>query len=137
MHNKITLLRISYWTGAIIDALAALMLTFPPLAAWFSGFSSIPDSAAFRSSNAQAAALMWGWTFLLLWADHRPLERRGVLALTLIPVLSGLAGFRLFEMLFLQADRARNIPTLFLQFSLIALFSFSLWANRERAGASR
>ena len=36
------------------------------------------------------ASLMLGWTFLLLWADRRPVKRRGVLLLTAFPVLVGL-----------------------------------------------
>lgn len=35
----------------------------------------------------QACALMWGWTFLLIWADRKPLERRGVILLTVFPVV--------------------------------------------------
>ncbi len=136
MHDKITWLRISYWTGAVIDALAALLLTFPRLNAWFSGFPTVDTSAAFRSSNAQAAALMWGWTLLLLWADRRPLERRGVLALTVFPVLLSLAGARLAEMLARQAPPDRNIPVLLLQAGLLALFCCSLWVNREAGSTS-
>jgi len=37
-----------------------------------------------------SASLMLGWTFLLPWADRRPVERRGVLLLTAFPVLVGL-----------------------------------------------
>lgn len=132
MHNKITWLRISYWTGAIIDALAALLLTFPGLNAWFSGFPTVDTSAAFRSSNAQAAALMWGWTLLLLWADRRPLERRGVLALTLFPVLLPMMGTRLVEILAHHTSLDRNIPIMILNVVLVVLFSYSLWVNQEK-----
>jgi len=34
--------------------------------------------------------LMLGWTALLLWADRKPLERKGVLLITLLPVVLGL-----------------------------------------------
>ena len=37
------------------------------------------------------AALMFGWTALLLWADRAPVERRDVLLLTVFPVVVGLA----------------------------------------------
>ncbi len=33
---------------------------------------------------------MAGWTLLLLWADRWPLERRGVLPITVVPVIAGL-----------------------------------------------
>lgn len=38
----------------------------------------------------QDAALMWGWTFLLFWASRKPLERKGVILITLFPALLGL-----------------------------------------------
>ena len=33
------------------------------------------------------AALMWGWTVLLLWASNKPVERRDILIITLFPVI--------------------------------------------------
>ncbi len=33
---------------------------------------------------------MFGWTLLLLWGSFRPIERKGVLLLTVFPVLVGL-----------------------------------------------
>jgi hypothetical protein len=37
-----------------------------------------------------AAALMLAWTVLLIWADRKPVERRGVLLLTLFPLIPAL-----------------------------------------------
>jgi hypothetical protein len=34
----------------------------------------------------QAAALMFGWTFLLIWADRDPVKRRKVLLLTIFVI---------------------------------------------------
>ena len=134
MKNKIVWLRIAYWSGAIIDGLAAILLTFPVLNAWFNGAALIDDSPIFRSVNAQAAALMWGWTLLLLWANRQPLERRGVLVLTLFPVLTLLIGSRVQEMLVNQASFLRNLPLFGLQLSLVTLFIYSLWINRSSRG---
>jgi hypothetical protein len=33
---------------------------------------------------------MLGWTALLIWADRKPLERKGVLLLTVFPVITGI-----------------------------------------------
>jgi hypothetical protein len=136
MKNKIIWLRIAYWSGAIVDGLAAILLTFPDLNAWFSGATLINGFPIFRSVNAQAAALMWGWTLLLLWADRQPLERRGVLVLTLFPVLTLLIGSRIQEMLVYQASLLRNLPLFGLQLSLVTLFIYSLWMNRSSRGSS-
>jgi hypothetical protein len=35
-------------------------------------------------------SLMSGWTLLLLWGSFKPIERKGVLLLTVFPVLAGL-----------------------------------------------
>jgi hypothetical protein len=69
---------------------------------------------------------MAGWSVLLLWADRRPLERRGVLPITMLPVIAGLMAN--------DADAARPgqlsgrslAPLRALQFALIALFGYSL-----------
>jgi hypothetical protein len=33
---------------------------------------------------------MFGWTVLLVWADRKPTERKGVLLITVFPVITGL-----------------------------------------------
>jgi hypothetical protein len=47
------------------------------------------ERAEFAYGMRAGAALMWGWTALLLWADRRPLERKGVLPLAMV-VIAGL-----------------------------------------------
>ncbi len=131
MKDQVIWLRLSCWTGAVIDALAALLLTIPGFAVWFSGVDLPLAWPAFRTSNAQAAALMWGWTLLLVWADRRPVERRGVVALTIFPVLAWLITSRLQEMWIYQAPLERCLPLLFLQLGLVTLFGYSLWVNRK------
>lgn len=136
MKNKLFWLRLSYWVGALIDAAAAVLLMFPGLNAWISGYEAVETSAAFRAASAPAAALMWGWTFLLLWADRRPWERHGVLALTIFPVLALMIGARFQELLVYQAAFTRELPFFVLQFGLVTLFAYSLWVNwKEQGGA--
>jgi hypothetical protein len=76
MTNAIRWLRISYWVGAIVDLIAGVQMAWPPLFAYAMGMG---------------ASLMFGWTALLLWADRRPVDRMGVLPLTIVPVIGGLA----------------------------------------------
>jgi len=131
MKTNIVWLRTSYWAGAVVDALAAILLTFPVLMAVVYRLGPIDMSPAFRSVDASAAALMWGWTCLLIWADRKPLERRGVLLLTLLPVLAALILHRLSIILFYQAPFLEELPFLVLQLALAGLFCFSLWINRN------
>ena len=85
-------LHASYRIGAVVDLAAAIGMSVPrlygpTLRATGSFDRSRPE---FGYALGTGAPLMWGWTGLLLWADRRPVERRGVLALTLLPVLAGL-----------------------------------------------
>ena len=80
MKNKIIWLRISYWVGAIVDGLATLRMLFPKIA----------YGVEYRYALGLGASLMLGWTFLLVWADRKPLERKGVLLLTVFPVVTGI-----------------------------------------------
>jgi hypothetical protein len=90
MTSQIRWLRISYWTGAIIDALACIPLLHSGVWAAINRVPHFHASVEFRYAQAFAAVFMAGWTVLLIWADRNPLERRGVLAITVFPVIIGL-----------------------------------------------
>ena len=90
MNKAIRWLRISYWAGAIVDLLAFLEMLFPGALQAALGETGPEINMEFRLALAFGAPLMIGWTVLLLWADRKPMERRGVLAITLCPVLVGL-----------------------------------------------
>ncbi len=94
MNNSRRWLRIAYWTGAIIDALACIPLLNADV---WAALNRVPDfhaDWAFRYSQAFACVFMAGWTILLIWADRKPLERRGVLLITVFPVVVGLNSAR-------------------------------------------
>jgi hypothetical protein len=94
MTSQIRWLRISYWTGAIIDALACIPLIHSGVWATINQVPDFHASVEFRYSQAFAAVFMAGWTVLLIWADRNPLERRGVLAITVFPVVICLSSAR-------------------------------------------
>jgi hypothetical protein len=79
----------------------------------------------FRYAMGLGAALMFGWTVLLLWAYMRPLERKGVLLITIFPVITGLflAGVWAAVTGFFSVEKI--VPTSILQIMLIILFGFS------------
>jgi len=54
------------------------------------GLDDITVTAEYLYMSRIAASLMLGWTFLLFWAVLKPIERRRVLLLTVIPVMFGL-----------------------------------------------
>ena len=129
-------LRRSYRAGALVDALAAVGMAAPRLYGPTLRFGANFDRRGpeFSYAMRSGAPLMAGWTVLLLWADRRPLERRGVLPITVVPVIAGL-----------MADDAHAVhagllsgrsvaPVRALQLALVGLFGYS--AARAR-GALR
>lgn len=128
MNDRIMWLKVSFLTGAIVDAVAAVMLMFPALYARFYQWPSLDFTHEVRSTAGAGAALMWGWTALLIWANRKPLERKGVLALTVFPVLVGLMINRGLNVASGFASPATAAPGLALQTALLFLFSFSYWS---------
>lgn len=130
-NQAIRWLRISYWAGAILDALASLSMLFPTL---FAATNRLPDfhpGLEYRYAMGMGASLMLGWTGLLLWADRKPLERRGVLLLTLAPVVLGLV---LNEIVAVQAgflSVEATAPVWIAQALISTLFAFSYLNARK------
>jgi hypothetical protein len=91
MKKGVILLRSCYWLGAILDGHAAINLTLLRFRELPAGILAQQSNHGFGLkalwSTGDAYALMWGWTALLIWADRKPVERRGVLLLTVAPVI--------------------------------------------------
>jgi hypothetical protein len=83
IRGKIRWLRIAYWTGAVLDTLAFVQMMFPRFMAKIMKVS-FPVTPEYEMAMQFGASLMLAWTALLLWADRKPMERRGVLLLTMI-----------------------------------------------------
>ncbi len=90
MDNAIRWLRISFWAGAILDVLAAIQMLFPAVFAATGGLSNFHPGRDYSYAMGMGAALMLGWTVLLIWADRKPLERKGILPITVFPVIAGM-----------------------------------------------
>ena len=68
---------------------------------------------------------MLGRTYLLLWADRKPVERRGVLLLTIVPVLLGLEAAGIYAVTSHFIALAKMVPICMPQLILIGLSSFA------------
>jgi hypothetical protein len=127
-------LRRSYRVGAAVDAAAALGMAFPrlygPTLRFRRGFSR--GRPEFRYGMRAGAPLMAGWTVLLLWADRRPLERAGVLPITIAPVIAGLAANDAAAVRAGRIGAVGVLPVRTLQVGLAALFGYS-WLKARRA----
>ncbi len=132
VKNKILWLRVCYWIGAIVDGFVAIAWLFPDFWASFSNFSQHQPGIELSFAMWQGAALMFGWAILLLWADRKPVERKSIILITIVPVISGLilanilsvtSGLRTFE---------ATIPVLLLQLILAALFITGYWIQEKK-----
>ena len=123
MRYQIVWLRISYWIGAVADGFATYRMLFPKIA----------HGVEYRYALGLAASLMLGWTILLIWADRKPLERKGVLLLTAFPVVSGLLLAELYAVFSGIISLERMLPTGIFLVGLITLFSFSYFNAKSPA----
>jgi hypothetical protein len=124
-------LRISYWTGAIIDGLAGLLM-FATAALGYAGrLSSFVPSPEYRYAMGIAAALMFGWTFLLLWGDRKPIARRGILALTVFPVITGIVLSGIVAVATGLAPFTKMAATIIAPTLAAVLMTFSYWNSRD------
>lgn len=85
-----TLLRIGFLIGAVTDGLAIIPMIFPKIGSALFGVNSTRLGAEYRYAMGIGASLMAGWTALLLWGAINPIERRDILILTLLPVITGI-----------------------------------------------
>jgi hypothetical protein len=119
--TKIGLLRVSYWIGAIADFVVGIAMVYPKFLAQVLRLEEPPSAIETRCALGMGASLMFGWTALLIWADRKPLERKGVLVLT-VPVILGLAFTALYGFLGGYIPLASAISIWVFQSFLIVLF---------------
>lgn len=89
--DRLDFVRLTYWVGAIVDALAAVQLLMPT-GSRLLGFPGLRAPGAAGQSAVIAAVLMLGFSALLVWAHLRTRERRAVLSVTLLVVIALGAG---------------------------------------------
>jgi predicted CoA-binding protein len=126
--SAIRWLRVSYWAGAIADALAAVAMLVPSVGASMYGMEGFEPSAEYRYAMRLGASLMIGWTVLLLWADRKPLERRGVLPITVL-VIAGLASAGAYAVDVGLIARSEMVPTWVVQGLLTVFFLYSYFRS--------
>ena len=124
-------LRLSYWTGAIADGVMVAAMLYPPMLRSLLGVSGAEISAEIRCALAMGASLMLGWTVLLLWADRKPVERSGILVLTVFPVIVGLATTVGYGAWVGFIPLGRAVPIWLFQLFLVVLFSGSYVVSRN------
>jgi hypothetical protein len=133
--TKIMFVKTIYWIGVVFDALFALEMTLITVFGVTTPLTSIytlPDlttiNLPYRYAMGIAAAMMWGWTTLLIWGVQDPLERKGVLLLTVFPVITGLRLSNVFAGLnnLISSSSQLLRPTIFIILFLMFTSGFFL-----------
>ncbi len=132
MHNKVIFLRISYWFGAVLDGLMVIPMLFPGIAGVMFGIDNFNPGNDYKYAMMVGASLMLGWTVLLIWADRKPVERKGVIMITVIPVLIGLILAGAFAVSSGLIKIEKMIPTWIIQSVLLLLFCYSDYVNSAK-----
>ena len=127
-NNKVvTWLKVSFLTGAIIDALVLIPMAVPAAAKIFWGFSGF--SGIYYFAMGMGASLMSGWTILLLWAYRKPLERRYIALFTAVVV----TGFVIMEIVLANQGympiSKKFWGSLVMQAILVLLFGYSFFIS--------
>lgn len=134
--NPIFWLRLSYWTGAIIDFLATLQILSPAIFALTNKLSDFHPTMEYRYAMGMGASLMLGWTVILIWADRKPLERKGILLITVFPVIFGMVINEIGGVWSGLITMGTMIPIWILQIILVMFFGFS-HMDAQKKGAMR
>jgi hypothetical protein len=131
MNKAIRLLRVSYWTGAVADGFFAIALLFPKLWGMALKIAPFNPDLQHRTAMAVGASLMFSWTALLLWADRKPMERKGVLLLTVFPALTCLAMTGIAAVVTGANSLSNMLPVFIMQSALASLFLASYVYGRR------
>ena len=113
--TPVTWLRTSYWAGAVTDGAIGILILMP----------SRMGETEFRYPMGLAAALMFGWTALLVWADRKPTERKAILLITVFPVITGLLLSGIYAVTTGLLPSTKIIPGLVIGVILIILMLYS------------
>jgi hypothetical protein len=129
MPNKVIFLRISYWFGAVLDGLMVIPMLCPRIGGIMFGIDNFNPGNDYKYAMMVSASLMLGWTVLLIWADRKPIERKGVIMITVIPVVVGLILAGTFAVYCGLIKIEKMIPTWIIQLTLLILFCSSYYVN--------
>jgi len=132
MNRAIRLLRISYRVGAVLDGLNVIPLAFPGLGGAMFGITDFSPTPELKYISYIGASFMLGWTILLIWADRKPLERKGVLIITVFPVVVGIALSGVFLIVSGAVSPYSLVPLFVIQVCIIALFLVSYFFARAK-----
>ncbi len=120
MERTIRWLKVSFLAGAVADVGIGILTLIP---------ARMGESTVTYPMGL-AATLMFGWAVLLLWGYRAPVARKGLLVITIFPVITGLMASGVFAVAAGLFPIERIVPTTMLGLGLIALMGTSYLAAR-------
>jgi hypothetical protein len=105
--------------------MALIPMLSPTLFGKVMGIPDFHPGSAYRYAMGIAAVFTLGWILLLIWADRRPVERRGVLLLTIAPIFAGNILCGVYAASSGLIATGMMIPSWIVQAIVIVLFAFS------------
>ena len=130
MKNPVLLLKFSYLIGAILDALVAIQMFSPDILTLTTGVSSFAPTSNYLYASYMSGVMLISWSVLLIWGYLKPVQRKDILLITVLPViglmisgaLSTTAGF---------LPWLTTIVYLAIEAFLVILFTVSYLLNRK------
>ena len=132
MKNKVIFLRISYWFGAILDGIIVIPMLFPGIGGKMFGIKNFDPGNDYKYAMMVGASLMLGWTVLLIWADRKPVERKGIILITIIPVVIGMILAGVYAVRVDLIHWQNMLPTWIIQSLLLIVFFYSYVINSKK-----
>ena len=129
MKNPVILLKFSYIIGAILDALVAIQMFSPDILILTTGVSSFAPTSNFLYASYMSGVMMISWSVLLIWGYLKPVERKDILLITILPVI-GLMISAILSTTVGFLPWVTMIIFLTIQVFLVILFAASYLLNR-------
>ena len=131
MKDYSKLLRVSFLIGAITDGLAVVPMLSPNIGTMLFGGEFARLGVEYRYAMGIGAALMAGWTILLLWGSVKPIERRDLLVITIFPVVTGIVVSTIYGISQHVIEIRRTIPLLVHLGFVSVLYLYSYYKSRS------
>ena len=120
--TRLSMLRFCLLTGALLDFFGAAVFVFPSVLFRLYGLDPSLLTTPARAGFLAAGALMLGWSGILVWAERNPVERKGVLIITVVPAIAGLAAAEIYVVAVGLVTAGRMVGTLTVQAVLSMTF---------------
>ena len=132
-RGAIGFVRAVFITGAVLDGLTLVPMLVPGVGGAMFGIAEFSPTPEYTYAMGLAAALMAGWTVLLIWGAVRPVQRRALLLFTVVPVVVGLlaSGINVAARGFF--GWADILPSVIIQSVIICLFTGTYIVARKLA----